>query len=79
MTTKAEKIAALKTQYPTLRVGSDETGYTDLNADEYEAIISEWADTILAKEAQLAQEAAEKQALLDKLGITADEAKLLLS
>jgi len=32
----------------------------------------------LAKEAEVEAKAAEKQALLDRLGITADEAKLLL-
>ena len=82
MTKKSDKIAALKAEYPSLKVGSDETGYTDLNADEYEAKIDEWADNLLAKEAQeaqQAQEAAAKEALLTKLGITADEAKLLLS
>ena len=78
MTTKAEKIAAFKAEYPTLKVGSDETGYTELNADEYEAKISEWADNILAKEAEETAKAAAKQALLDKLGITAEEAALLL-
>ena len=78
MTTKAEKIAAFKAEYPTLKVGSDETGYTELNADEYEAKISEWADNILAKEAEETARAAAKQALLDKLGITEEEAQLLL-
>jgi len=79
MTTKLDKIAAFKAQYPTLRVGSDETGYTELNAKEYEAKIAEWADNELAAEAELAKAEADKEALLAKLGITADEAKLLLS
>ena len=82
MTTRAEKIAQFKVEYPTLKSGSDETGYTDLSADEYEATISQWADSQLAieAEAQAAEQAAtDKAALLAKLGITADEAKLLLS
>ena len=79
MTTKADKIAALKAEYPTLRVGSEEAGYTELSAEDYEATIIEWADNQLAAEAELAKAEADKEALLTKLGITADEAKLLLS
>jgi hypothetical protein len=78
MTTKADKIATLKAEYPTLRVGSEEAGYTELSAEDYEARIAEWADTELAAEAaELAANEA-KQALLAKLGITAEEAQLLL-
>lgn len=79
MTTKSDKIAAFKAQYPTLRVGSEEAGYTDLTNDEYEARIAQWADDELAAEAALAKAETDKEALLSKLGITADEAKLLLS
>ena len=82
MTTRAEKIAQFKVEYPTLKSGSDETGYTDLSADEYEATISQWADSQLAIEAKAeaeAQAAIDKAALLERLGISADEAKLLLS
>ena len=53
--TKQDKIAAFKAQYPTLRVGSEEAGYTELNAKDYEAKISEWADNELAAEAELAK------------------------
>ena len=82
MTTKAEFIAQLKAEYPTLRTGTEEDGYTDLDAAEYEATISSWADNLLADEAKAAEAkkaASDKAALLAKLGITADEAKLLLS
>ena len=82
MTTKAEAIAAFKKEYPTLRSGDDERGYEDLSAVNYEATISQWADNQLSNEAKAAaaeQAAADKAALLAKLGITADEAKLLLS
>lgn len=82
MKTKEELIAELKAEYPTLRTGSDEDGYIDLSAAEYEAIISERADNLLADEAkaaELAKTETDKAALLAKLGITADEAKLLLS
>jgi len=82
MTTKAEAIAALKKEYPTLRTGDDERGYQDLSPAEYEATIEKWAENQIAEEAkaeEAAQAAADKAALLAKLGITADEAKLLLS
>lgn len=82
MTTKAEIITAFKLQYPTLRSGDDERGYEDLSLADYEAEIERWADNQLADEAKeeaIAQAATDKAALLAKLGITADEAKLLLS
>ena len=79
MTIKADKIAAFKAQYPTLKVGSEETGYTELSAEDYEAKIAEWADNELVAEAEIAKIEADKQALLNKLGITEEEAKLLLS
>jgi hypothetical protein len=78
MTTKAEKIAAYKLEHPTLKVGSDEIGYTYLSTAEYEATLDKWADDELAAEAKLAKSEADKAALLAKLGITADEARLLL-
>lgn len=67
MTTKSDKIAALKAQYPTLRVGSEETGYTELSAEDYEAKIAEWADNELVIEAELAQAEADKTAARTKL------------
>ena len=82
MTTKAEMIAILRAENPTLQVGDDEQGYTQLSAADYEAQVQAWADGRLAKEAKAAaaqQAAIDKAALLAKLGITADEAKLLLS
>jgi hypothetical protein len=82
MTTKAEFIAQLKAEYPTLKTGDDENGYSNLSATEYEATIAQWVDNKLAdqeKAAEAAQAATDKAALLAKLGITADEAKLLLS
>lgn len=81
MTTKTQKIAQLKAEYPTLSKGiNDEV--VELDAKEYEALIAEWADIELAKEAAEAEEAAKviaKAALLERLGITEDEAKLLLA
>ena len=82
MTTKAEFIIQLKAEHPTLRVGDETMGYTDLSPTDYAVTIEAWADNQLAAEAKAAdaeQSATDKTALLAKLGITADEAKLLLS
>ena len=81
MTTKDEIIQLLKAEYPTLQTGGDDQGYTQLSEADYETTISEWADAQLKKEAKAAaalQAETDKEALLAKLGITADEAKLLI-
>ena len=81
MTTKSELITQFKTDYPTLRTGSDEDGYTDLSSAEYNATIAQWADNAIAAqelEAEAETAATQKAALLARLGITADEAKLLI-
>ena len=54
----------------------------EMDADEYEATIAQWeANEVerLAKQAQADAKATAKAALLSKLGITAEEAVLLLS
>ena len=83
MKTKTEIIEIIKTENLNgLRTGSDETGYTDLTSAEYELQVAEWADGRLAKLAQIAaaeQAATDKAALLAQMGLSADEAKLLLS
>ena len=79
--TKQEIIAQLKVDNPTLiKQVHDEV--IELDANEYEATIDAWADAKLAKVAQKAETEAKAQAkveLLERLGITADEAKLLLA
>ena len=57
MTTKTQKIAELKAQYPTLSKGINNQ-VVELNAEEYEALIAKWADIKLANEAEEAAEAA---------------------
>jgi hypothetical protein len=82
MKTKQEIITELKLEFPTLRVGNDDDGYTDLSAEEYEATIAQWADGKLeriARETEAATKATQRQALLAQLGITEEQAKLLLS
>ena len=81
MATREEIIADFKKEYPILKKGSDEIGYTDLSPEDYEATINEWADNAIAAAALAEEEAAKataKAALLDKLGITEEEAQLLL-
>jgi hypothetical protein len=79
MTTKAQIVARLKNDYPTLRTGDDERGYTELLAKEYEETISQWADNELTAEIEKTKAEADKAAILAKIGLTAEEAKLLLS
>ena len=80
MKTKLEIITELKIQHPTLRLGSDETGYTDLNTEDYEATIEQWADNLLATQTAKAEAEAAKaaaEAKLAALGLTADDLKAL--
>ena len=83
MTTLDQMIEIIKAENPDgLRTGSEEEGYTDLTPIQYEEQILEWANNRLAKEAKaelIAETAIAKEALLTKLGITAEEAALLLS
>ena len=80
MTTKIEIIAELKLANPIIYVGDNEQGYTELNAKEYEAQISQWADNRLEYEAKLLEESkpltlTEK---LDSVGVTIAELKKAL-
>jgi len=82
MTTKAQIIKEFKAEYPTLKIGDDETGYVEMEATEYEVTIESWAEsklTELAKVLETANKETAKADLLTKLGITAEEAVLLLS
>ena len=65
MTTKAEMIAIIKAENPTLQVGDDDRGYTQLSDADYEAKIAEWADARLAKEAKLAEAEALAQSKIE--------------
>jgi hypothetical protein len=83
MTTKQQMLEIIKAEnLEGLKVGNDQEGYTQLSQAETDAILNSWADARLAKEAAKAQaeaKAAQKAALLDRLGITEEEAKLLLA
>ena len=70
MTTKSELIAAIKAENPTLRTGSDEDGYVQLTAAEYEATVEQWATSRLEQAAELAEAealATAKAEAIDKL------------
>jgi hypothetical protein len=83
--TRDQVIAELKEKNPTMKSGNDTDGYVEFTSEEYEAQINEWADYLIA-EAKFKKEAekvkteteAAKSALLTKLGISAEEAALLL-
>lgn len=55
MTTLNEMIEIIKAENPTLQVGDDEQGYTQLNAKDYEAKVKEYAEARLAKQAKVAE------------------------
>ena len=66
---------------PQVKIVNTETGeeiVRDANAEELAQIAKDKA-AFEAREAAIIETEAKKQALLDRLGITAEEAKLLLS
>ena len=66
MDTLSSKIAELKAHHPTIKVGDDFNGYTNLNPEEYEAKIVEWAEAdILSEQKQIAEK---EQKLSYKIG-----------
>ena len=80
MKTKAQLIAQCKTENPTM-VQTINGVEVKLNESEYEAACEAWAEMQLEHQKAISTEEAEKitkTALLERLGITADEAALLL-
>lgn len=80
MKTKAQLIAQCKLENPTMVQTINDVEIT-LSATEYDAACETWAEMQLVQQsAAAAQEstAAAKSALLERLGMTADEAALLL-
>lgn len=80
MTTKAQYLTQIKTENPTITKSINGENIV-LDAAEYEATCEAWATMKIEQDAHIkaaADKAAAKQALLDRLGITADEAALLL-
>jgi hypothetical protein len=79
MKTKAQVIAEVRKENPTIQIGDEDKGYTQIVGDEYEEIILNWAEARFAKFNSVAKKESDKAALLTKLGITSEEAALLLS
>jgi hypothetical protein len=83
VTNKQEIIKSLKLQFPTLRIGDEDKGYTDLLPEQYEAQILEWADAQLEIQAAAAEAEAKAQAKataegkLAALGLTTDDLRAL--
>jgi hypothetical protein len=74
-------IAELKEEFPNLTKQINDK-IIDLDVDEYEETINAWAEAKLAIQIannEAEAKAAQKAALLNRLGITEDEAKLLLA
>jgi hypothetical protein len=80
MTTKAQYLTQIKTENPTMTKSVNGENIV-LDADEYEATCEAWATMKTEQDAHIkaeADKASARQAVLDRLGITADEAALLL-
>ncbi len=81
MTTLNQMIEIIRAENPDgIRVGSEEVGYTQLTAPEYEAKINEWATARLEKLAKLNEVETAKTAAQSKLaaiGLTTDDLKAL--
>jgi hypothetical protein len=78
MATKIEIIKRLKAENPKIYHNTNNV-QTEVTGDDYDALIESWADFQIAKIAEEKAQANAKQAILDRLGLTADEVKLLLS
>jgi len=81
MTTKQEIIEIIKAENPTLQIGDDDSGYTQLSADDYETTIAQWADARLAKEQAKSEAEALRQTKISaykKLGLTEAEIEALV-
>jgi hypothetical protein len=81
MTTKQEMIKIIEAEFPALRLGDEDKGYTELSAEEYEATIAEWADARLAKLQAKSDAEALRQSKIsayEKLGLTKAEIEALL-
>ena len=70
MTTLNEVIEIIKAENPTIQLGDEDKGYTQLNAADYDAQILEWANARFAKlkkAAELEKAEADKAAANAKL------------
>jgi hypothetical protein len=65
MTTLNEMIEIIKAENPTIQIGDDDQGYTQLSSAEYDAQVAEWAKNRLAKLAKQTEEEAISAAKTD--------------
>ena len=65
MTTLNEMIEIIKAENPTIQVGDDEQGYTQLTSAEYDAQVADWAKGRLEKLAKQTEEEAISSAKTD--------------
>ena len=80
MTTKAQYLTQIKTENPTITKSINGKNIV-LDAAEYDQTCEAWATMKIEQDAHVAAEADKataRQAVLDRLGITAAEAALLL-
>jgi hypothetical protein len=78
METKLEIIKRLKAENPKIYHNTNDI-QTEVVGAEYDALIESWADFKISKNAEDKKRSDAKSTLLQKLGITAEEAQLLLS
>jgi len=62
-----EMIAIIKAENPTIKIGDDEAGYTELTGADYEAQVAHWAAGRLDKLAKLADIEAAKLAKIETI------------
>ena len=67
MTTLNKMIEIIKTENPTIQIGDEEAGYTQLTGADYEAQVADWAAGRLDKLAKLAEKEAAKLAKIEAI------------
>jgi hypothetical protein len=77
MTTLNEMIEIIKAENPTIQVGDEEQGYTELNQEEYDAQVKAWAQGRLDKDTKQAEELAAKLDAIAKVTALGIDPKVL--
>jgi hypothetical protein len=77
MTTLNEMIEIIKAENPTIQVGDEQQGYTELNQEEYDAQVKAWAQGRLDKETKQAEELAAKLDAIAKVTALGIDPKVL--
>jgi hypothetical protein len=72
----------LRNVFPVFIKGSEETGYEEFSSTEYEEMINSYAQekyTEYVKEQEEAEKLIQKNAILERLGLSAQEAEILFN